>query len=563
MDPGGPEAVANYSATVAWGDGTTSSGTITLGADGQTFSVSGSHTYAQEGSYSLSVRLHHGTALDSTVSGSATVGDPSVVATGGSNVAATEGSDSGSHTLATFTDPGGPEAVTNYSATVAWGDGTTSSGTITLGADGQTFSVSGSHTYTQEGSYTASVTVHHGTAPDSVVSSSATVGDPSVVATGGFNIAATVGSDSGSQTLATFADPGGPEAVANYTATVAWGDGTTSSGTITLGADGQTFSVSGSHTYAASGSFVGQVTIGHGTSAAVSTNFTAAVSSTGITLSGINVSAVAGGPFNGEVASFTRGNPAPPTSAFRAVIDWGDGTAPSAGVITFSNGVFQVAGSHTYAAARRYYISVTVIDASNNATSVGCVAHVTGLGKGVGHDQTEEIGWWHNKHGQALIKAFNGGAGSTALAVWLATNFGSLYGARAGGHSLIHADGSYFTNTEVAAFYQRLFGEKGPRLDAELLATALNVYATTRSLGGHEGAHFGFRVTDAGLGACDFSVRHFGRLFGVPNRTSLNVYQLLQAIDHQAVGGTAYPHCRKDRGRVSEFFAELNERGDD
>jgi hypothetical protein len=40
---------------------------------------------------------------------------------GGRTLTATQWSDSGSQTLATFTDPGGSEATGNYSATVDWG----------------------------------------------------------------------------------------------------------------------------------------------------------------------------------------------------------------------------------------------------------------------------------------------------------------------------------------------------------------------------------------------------------------------------------------------------------
>jgi hypothetical protein len=558
-DLGGPETVGNYIATVNWGDGTASNGTIAFGADGHTFTVSGSHTYSQEGSYSISVTLHHGTGLDSTVSDSATVGDPALAATGGFSVTAMEGSASGSETLATFTDPGGPEAVGNYSAKVNWGDGTTSTGAIVLGPDGQTFSVSGSHTYAQEGSYTLSITVHHGTAADSTVSGSATVGDPSVVATGGFQLTAAQWKDSGSQTLATFTDPGGPEPVGNYSATVNWGDGTASSGTIVLGADGQTFTVSANHTYAASGNFAGQVSISYGTSAGVTTSFTAAVNSAGIILSGTRISAVAGAPFNGEVASFNPGGWVASASAFRVSINWGDGSATSTGVITLSGGVFHVTGSHTYATLGSYNISVTVTDASGNANIVGSIAQVADLGMGVQRNQVEEIGWWHNKRGQALIQAFNGGPKSTALASWLAINFANLYGAAARGHSLVHANGCYFTNTEVAAFYQSLFAEKGPKLDAELLATALNIYASTRSLGGSEGAKYSFRVTDAGLGACDIDVRCLGSLLGVSNCTRLNVYQLLQAVNRRAPGGTPCPGDRPAQAKLSAVLASLND----
>jgi hypothetical protein len=55
-DNSGPLAAANYTATINWGDGTpATSGTITF-ANG-IFAVQGSHTYAQEGSYSVVVSV--------------------------------------------------------------------------------------------------------------------------------------------------------------------------------------------------------------------------------------------------------------------------------------------------------------------------------------------------------------------------------------------------------------------------------------------------------------------------------------------------------------------------
>ena len=42
-----------------------------------------------------------------------------------------------------------------------------------------------------------------------------------------------MGTPSGSQTVATFTDPGGDESLANYSASINWGDGNTSAGAIT------------------------------------------------------------------------------------------------------------------------------------------------------------------------------------------------------------------------------------------------------------------------------------------------------------------------------------------
>src|SRR5262249_38891081 len=112
-------------------------------------------------------------------------------------------------------------------------------------------------------------------------------------------------------------------------------------------------------------------------------------------------------------------------------------------------------------------------------------------GTPVQQGQSAGIGFWANKKGQALINSFNGGSPATALSAWLATTFSNMYGSNAGANNLTGQ-----TNAQVAAFYQSLFNNSATKLDAEVLATALNVYATTSSLGGGPAAtQDGFTVT--------------------------------------------------------------------
>src|SRR2546428_13208046 len=107
---------------------------------------------------------------------SASVSDPSVVATGGFSFSATEASLSTSQPVATFTDPGGAEAVANYSASVSWGDTTTSGGSVTVSSG--TFTVNASHQYVEEGTNTITVTLSHESAPNATATSTATPNDP-------------------------------------------------------------------------------------------------------------------------------------------------------------------------------------------------------------------------------------------------------------------------------------------------------------------------------------------------------------------------------------------------
>jgi uncharacterized repeat protein (TIGR01451 family) len=67
--------------------------------------------------------------------------------------------------VATFTHANGAEPAGAFVATIKWGDGTTSVGTITL--SGTTYRVTGSHTYAQSGTHTVTTTVSEaGAAPN-------------------------------------------------------------------------------------------------------------------------------------------------------------------------------------------------------------------------------------------------------------------------------------------------------------------------------------------------------------------------------------------------------------
>jgi hypothetical protein len=96
------------------------------------------------------------------------------------------------------------------------------------------------------------------------------------------------------------------------------------------------------------------------------------------------------------------------------------------------------------------------------------------------------------------------------------------------------------TNAQVAAYYLTQFAAAGPKLGAEVMATALNVYATTSSLGGTAAQAYGFKVDAYGLGASTSNVGSNGAAFGVANNTTLNVYQLLMAANAKVVNGVMY-----------------------
>ncbi|APW59101.1 NF038122 family metalloprotease [Paludisphaera borealis] len=259
-----PDA-APWGVTVAWGDGSSNT-SFFLNSAGSLGSKP--HKYAEEGSYTVTVTVNDFTSQTQSKTFQVNVSDPAVIATGRS-ISAVEGASTGSVVLATFTDPGGPEPIGDYSADVNWGDGSgTQVGAGSIVFNGSTFEVHGVHTYAEESGpehpgsqpYVITVTIHHESAPMTVVASSATVSDPSVVAVGVPVFA--VNCKTITVSPATFTDPGGPESLNDYSASIDWGDGTGSSvGSISYA--GGVFTVNGAHAYASHGNYTITTTIDH------------------------------------------------------------------------------------------------------------------------------------------------------------------------------------------------------------------------------------------------------------------------------------------------------------
>ena len=135
-----------------------------------------------------------------------------------------------------------------------------------------------------------------------------------------------------------------------------------------------------------------------------------------------------------------------------------------------------------------------------------------------------------------MIRNFDGGPSATTLSAWLAETFPDLFGAAAGAFNL-----TGLSNGKVARFFQGLRHQRRRKVEADVLAVALSIYATTPTLGGGTGGRFGFHVSAPGLGPLWVSVGRSGSAFGVANHSRLSVWQVLQAIDGRARLATAYP----------------------
>lgn len=133
----------------------------------------------------------------------------------------------------------------------------------------------------------------------------------------------------------------------------------------------------------------------------------------------------------------------------------------------------------------------------------------------VSKGQAATMGFWQNKNGQALISQF------ASIGNWLADTMPQTFGSLAGA-----------TPQQVATLYQQKF-VLTDKLDAQVMATALNVYATDASLGGSAAASYGFAVSTYGLGDSTWNIGSDGAAFNVANNSTLTIMQILQDWDQQ------------------------------
>jgi hypothetical protein len=358
--------------------------------------------------------------------------------------------------VATFTDVTYPtNSPDDFTATINWGDGTTSDGIVT--AQGSLFVVRGSHTYAEEGSYSIKATINDvGGAATANTSSKATIADAplSVTAT---PVSATEGLSFSGQ-IATFTD-GNPNAglddftsivacpdiiVVGYppfpcpmgpvsSVTIDWGDGTTpesGNGTISEpGGVGTPFVVSGSHTYADESFYTIKVTITDNGGSKVIGTCTATVADAPLTATGTPVHAAEGVLFSGQVATFTDANPNAILNDFQShvflpgggstvSIDWGDGSTSNA-TVTQPGGIstpFLVSGSHTYAKVGTYIVVVSIVETSFGNTASPSTATTTSTATVI--DPTDIVGR-DSKTGEWWVGVSNGsGFDNVAFGSW-------------------------------------------------------------------------------------------------------------------------------------------------
>ncbi len=390
----GTSTAGDFTASIDWGDGTSSAGTITPDPTAG-YDVTGSHTYAPWADpgpvvplgptlgsrfFVLTVDIQKTGTPDSVVflNLAHVAPAPPVIAAKGQNIHATSGQPF-TGTVATFTTAIAGAQAGDFTAMIDWGDGTSSAGTVVPDPSGSGFDVTGTHTYTTGTDFSGIPEPTPGSRLYlvSVAITDAKTGDqghaeslaevapapPSLTVTGD-NIRATF-NQVFTGTVATLTDTN-PSTAGDFTAMIDWGDGTSSAGTVVPDPSGSGFDVSGSHTYQdLFANPLGRpgvvqdplayrltVVVKDTTHPAVGFGHALAIvvaQPPSVTVSGTEFNAVFGQAFTGTVATFTTTDTNPSASGFTATIDWGDGTSSAGTVVPDpGGGGFDVTGTHTY-----------------------------------------------------------------------------------------------------------------------------------------------------------------------------------------------------------------------
>jgi subtilisin family serine protease len=359
------------SVTIDWGDGSpTQAGKVVYDPSTQVYSVTGAGKVYDFGTYTATISIiGNGGARASATAVVNARNEPLAVQTQDIGVVSEGTQFSG--VVGTFADPNQNSTATNFQATIDWGGGHTSVGTILQVGPGQ-FEVRATRAFSAIGpqSFGVSVTdkaakatfaaptAGHYTVQDAPIASAKGAG--TITAAEGFPVSATV---------ATFVDPNASGQPSDWTATIDWGDGHTSTGTVGR-ALGGAFGVSGTHQFAVSPPgqpYDVKVTISSLADASNQATVHTAVNvpNGALSIQGLNQQVTQGKPLSGVLATFGDANTSQAASAYSVSIAWGDGTPAQPGrLVARGGGQFSVEalGAHAYARAGTFPIHVTVSD---------------------------------------------------------------------------------------------------------------------------------------------------------------------------------------------------------
>jgi hypothetical protein len=158
-DPATASTPGEYSASIDWGDASASSAG-TISGSGGNFTVSGTHTYAEEGQYHPTVTITDtdNSSNTATANSTANVADAALTATGACLSTSQQFYNNGP--TATFTDAAFPSGtLSDFSASINWGDLSANSAGTVSGPVAGVYTVRGTHTYATTGNHTITTTI--------------------------------------------------------------------------------------------------------------------------------------------------------------------------------------------------------------------------------------------------------------------------------------------------------------------------------------------------------------------------------------------------------------------
>src|SRR5262249_34364803 len=140
--------------------------------------------------------------------------------------------------------------------TINWGDGTTTSASISGTGP---FTLAGSHTYTEDGSYRVIISVIDSDGAQIQAMPTLTVADAALSATG-TTLSATAGTPLSAVTIGSFTDAYTAAPMTDYSIQVNWGDNSPVTSANPSGSGGS-YNIVGGHLYATAGTFTATITV--------------------------------------------------------------------------------------------------------------------------------------------------------------------------------------------------------------------------------------------------------------------------------------------------------------
>lgn len=355
----------DYTASVVWGDGTSSTAAVAYGGSSG-FTVTTSKTYASPGDYTATLTIIDNDGESADISGQVSVADAPLNGAAVTLPNSIDGDQVGG-VLASFTDTDPNANVSNYTVRLDWGDGHSENPVITPQGNG-TFTISGQHVYTFGDTYTILIGIGDRGGSQANLTSKITITDPPLTAE--FVPFTAPDGSSTNIVVATFADGDPKGHLSQYSATIDWGDGGTSVGTIASDGHGG-FTVSGAKSYRLQGTYLVSVRIDDQGGAGASMTGRGDVVDPPPNAVFDSFTGIDGALVGGTVATFTDSDPNGVLSDFSARISWGDGNT-SLGILgTDPHGSFTVSGTNTYPLLGNYSVAVTIFDRGGASASIG------------------------------------------------------------------------------------------------------------------------------------------------------------------------------------------------